>query len=192
MIGLPNVVINTGSPSFACLSTIGNRNLQWEARNVSGLNDGEITEDEASSFQLFDIDYVIDTGGFSLNRSSILIRIFELSTSGYISCSSRESNISSYEVFFTPEDPLWRVISPNFNYLPMGARVNLTLQYGDASDGILNNGRGFAYSLYFLPCVATLPDQVLAAGITSRFGNSIDYSLYASLADSGEYKWNGT
>jgi hypothetical protein len=187
-IGFPNAVINTGSPSFICISTVGNRNLQWEARNVSGLNDGEITEDEASTF----INYVIDTDGFSLNRSVILVNAFELSTSGYISCSSRESNVSSHEVFFTAEDPLWRVISPHFDNLPMGARVNLTLQYGDSSDGIVNNGRGFAYSLYFLPCVETLPDQVLTAGVTSRFGNTIDYTVHARLADSGEYKWNGT
>lgn len=182
----PNAVINTGNLNLICLGIPGNRDLQWEATNISNLNNGEITPEEAAPFPGFDVAYVISDRSFIRLSSEPATPL----VTGYISCRSRQSNRSS-EVFVTPVDPLWRVISPPMDLVPVGAEVVITLQHGDNSVGSGNVGPGFMYSLRFLPCVATLPDEVLLAGMTDESSNTVEYSFRAGLLDSGEYKWNG-
>lgn len=197
---LPNAVINAVSSltvlSLICLSTVGNRDLYWEANNIPNLNDGEITIGEAANFEPFNVNYVLDTDLFFFDR-----RFIQLSSdrtylgsvvTGSLSCKSRESNVSSSGVYLTTTNPLWQVLSAVMDTVPMGAQVNITLQYGDNSNGYRNQGTGFTYSLIFVPCVATQPDVALLAGTSDEFSNTLEFSFRARLDDdSGEYMWNG-
>lgn len=190
---IPGAVINTGSLSLSCLGTTGNRDLRWEAMNITNLDNGEISLEEASAFQGFDVTYFINTDLLTLNRSYIMLSSAPLVplVMGYISCTSAQSN-RSVEVFITPTNPLWRLLSPLMDITPMGAEVTLTIQHADASVGYQNQGSGFVYSLRFLPCVATQPDEMLTGGNTNQFNNTLEYTFRARLNDdSGEYKWNG-
>lgn len=188
----PNAVINTGSLNFMCVGTPGNRDLQWEAVNISGLNNGEITPEEAASFPGFNITYLINSTMYLFDRSFILLNSPPATplVMGYISCRSRQSG-RNIEVFVTPVNPLWRVISAAQDAMPLGAQVKTTLQYGENSIGSRNVGPGFIYSLRFLPCVATQPDETLLMGITDDTENTLEYSFRARLMDSGEFRWNG-
>lgn len=190
-----NAVINSfvnNSFSFNCLGTTENRNLLWESRNISTLSDGEILIEDTETLQGLTVTYVINTGIFFLNRSFIIL--FANRTeffNGYYSCKSQQSN-DSVEIYTTLINPLWQVVPPHIAVVPMGADVTITLQYGDSSVGYQNNGGGFRYSLMFLPCVATLPDELLQTGISKRFSNQLVYSFQARLNDdSGEFLWNG-
>lgn len=183
-----NDLINVNDVRLFCLGTPGNRDLQWEATNISNLDDGEITPEEDAAHLEISVTYVYNRSFIQLTTQSAdpLLTLV-----GYISCKSRQSNRSSVEVFITPTNPLWRVISPLTEVVPMGAEVNITLQYGDSSVGYQNFGSGFLYGLRFLPCVATLPDMTLLMGITDELSNTVEYTFRAGLQDSGEYKWNG-
>lgn len=188
-----NAVINTGNLDLTCLGTDGNRDLQWEATSIASLNNGEITAEAAAAFPGFNVTYLISNAMYQFDRSFILLSSppdIPLVT-GYITCKSRQSNRSSVEVFVTPMNPLWRIISPPAEVVPMGADVNIVLQYGDNSVGFRNMGPGFVYNLRFLPCVATQPDEVLLMGITEESNNTVKHSFHARLLDSGEYLWNG-
>lgn len=194
-----NAVINyfdsnpTSPFHIRCMGTAENRNLQWESRNVSILNDGEVTLQESLEVPGLHIQYVTDLRSFFFNRSTIVlgIPVFSSSFTGYYTCRSRESN-ASMEVYMTSINPLWQLTSPLKMVVPMGAEVNLTLQYGDSSAGFRNYGNGFMYTLQFLPCVATLPDTVLQNGISDALSNILLYSFRARLfSDSGEFRWTG-
>ncbi len=194
-----NAVINffDSNPSspfhIRCLGTIGNRDMQWESRNVSVLNDGEITFQEASEIQGLHVQYITNLTTFFFNRSTIVLFIptFQPSFTGYYACRSRESN-KSVEVYLTSSNPLWQLTSSLEMVVPMGAYVNLTLQYADNSVGFRNYGNGFVYTLHFIPCVATLPDVLLQNGSIDIFSNLLTYSFRARLLDdSGEFRWNG-
>lgn len=180
-----NAVINTGHLDLVCLGISGNRDLLWEATNISNLNNGEITPEGAANFPGFDVSYLISDRSFIRLNSELATPLI----TGYISCRSRQSNIS-VEAFVTRVDPLWRVISPAMDVVPVGAEVNITLQYGDNSVGSGNLGSGFVYTLRFLPCVRMLPDETLLAGMTDELSNTVEYSFRAGLLDSGEYQWN--
>lgn len=140
---LPNAVINTVSSltrlSLVCLSTVGNRDLYWEANDIPNLNDGEITIEEAANFPPFDVTYVLDIDSLFLDRSYILLSSDPTYqgpiVTGSLSCKSSESNGSSFDIYLTTTNPLWQVLSPAMDTVPMGAQVNLTLQYGDDSNG---------------------------------------------------------
>ena len=197
---LPNAVINTASSltrlSLICLSTMGNRDLYWEANNIPNLNDGEITIEETTNFAPFDVNYVLDTDLLFLDRSFITLSSDPtyqgVIVTGSLSCKSRESNVSSSDVYLTTTNPLWEVLSPVMDTVPMGAQVSLTLQYGDNSNGYQNQGLGFMYTLIFIPCVATQPDVTLLVGNSREFSNILEFSFRARLNDdSGEYVWNG-
>lgn len=175
-----------------CLGAVGNANLQWETRNVSVLNDGEITEQEAAGINGFDVVYITNSSVFFFNRSTIVLRIpsFQPSFAGYYTCRSRESN-NSVEVYMTSLNPLWQLVTPTTMIVPMGAEVIIALQYGDSSVGSQNIGSGFLHTLIFFPCVPTLPNLALRSGFSDTFSNLLTYSFRARLDDSGEFRWNG-
>ena len=189
---MPNAVINTGNLFLICLGIMGNRELQWEATDIADLNNGEVGIEEAAAFPGFNVSYAFNGPMYDLDRSFIYLTSEPGTTlvMGHVSCKSRQSN-SSVEVFVTSINPLWQVISPITEVVPMGAEVNIVIQYGDDSVGYQNLGPGFLYNLRFLPCVATQPDETLLMGITEQFNNTVNYSFRARLIDAGEYLWNG-
>lgn len=172
--------------NILCLGTLDNQNLQWESRNVSSLNDGEITVADSNRNIALEIS--------SLYRRFLMLSInpFQSQFFGYYLCRSRQSN-NIVEVYVTTENPLWQVISPPNNFVPMGFVVTLTVRYGDNSVGYQNNGTGFVYSLVFLPCAPAQPSNVLLTGISGEFNNQLQYTFRARLNDdSGEFLWNCT
>ena len=186
------IYMNTDNPVLAinCLSTAENPLLQWESMNVSSLSDGEITQEAADEINALNVTYF---SSISANQRliSLLIHPFGEQFTGYYFCRSQQSNISR-KVFTTLTNPLWELISPRNVTLPMGAEVSIVIRYGDSSSGYENRGSGFLYSLIFLPCVATQPDEVLLFGFSNRFSNEIVYTFRARIdVDSGEYRWNG-
>lgn len=168
--------------SLLCLSTEQNADLRWESRNVSRLSDGEIIAGTLNELNI--------SAAFERRLTTLSIRPFVVEFTGYYSCISLHSSI---EVYATPTNPLWELISPIHDYVPMGAIVTLVIRHADSSTGYGNRGNGFNYTLHFLPCVASLPDQVLATGISSRNSSRLMYMFRARLMqDSGEFLWNGT
>lgn len=190
-----NAVINifpTNPFTLICLGTSENRNLLWQSRNVTNLDDGEITLIETESSQ--DVNVTYDTGSFNIDRRLISIS-FNVNSfglyAGYYSCMSQQSN-STIEVYTTLTNPLWRLTSPSTVTVPMGVEVTITVQYADNSTGYQNMGNGFVYNLRFLPCVATQPNLTLLTGMTDAFDNNLAHSFSPRLDDgSGEYLWNG-
>ncbi len=176
--------------SISCLSTVDHPDLQWGNRNVSTLVDGNITQEIAQRTEGLNVTYF---GITPLEQRFIFLSVhpFSRNNTGYYYCQSQLSN-NSLEVFATLTNPLWEAIPLPSIYVPMGAETTITVRYGDNSMGYENMGEGFSYTLRFLPCVATLPDEVLESGSTERYSNAIVYSFYARLMDdSGEYQWNG-
>lgn len=82
--------------------------------------------------------------------------------------------------------------------LPIGAHATIRVLYADVSDGNMNTGSGFAYTLNFVPCVAP-PDTEggekieLVNAVTSRFSNEIVYSFIVNspVEHAGSYEING-
>ena len=175
---------------LSCFATNGSADLTWQSRNVSGLDDGEIALAEVESLR--GVNVTVNTGQlFDRDFISLAVNVTGGLYTGYYACRSRQTN-STIEVFATLTNPLWRTLTPSSLSVPMGAEVELTIQYADRSTGAQNRGRGFMYNLRFLPCVATLPDQTLQSGTTDEFANDLAYSFRARLGDdSGEFVWNG-
>ena len=192
-----NAVINTFPTNpftLSCLGAADSRSLQWEIRNVSLLNNGELTLAETENLAGINVTYMSRTNSFFFNQSFIFLSLDRSRIgfySGYYSCRSRQSN-STVEVFVTLRDPLWQLVTPPHLEVSMGVEVIIAIQYADRSTGYRNLGSGFVYGLRFLPCVATDPDVMLEAGMTDTLSNELTFSFHTMLnVDSGEYLWNG-
>ena len=201
-----NAVINTfsswsttGQPalSLRCLSSENNDNLIWETLDVSSAP-SILTEEDALSIPFIGIDY---HKGISVNNRDVIVLINPISnlTTGVYSCRSVETNFSSRAIVIQTQ-PYWEVIAPTSLRieLPIGARASIRALYADFSDGNMNTGSGFAYTLNFVPCVAP-PDTEggekieLVNSVTSRFSNEIVYSFIvnSALEHAGTYEMNG-
>ena len=193
---VPNAVINTyrmylptnqSTLNLRCIGTNGNGRLQWYTREVETLPQ-MITSTNIPAVEGLNITFLD-----RMQRDTNLVyQPVNAQNTGYYTCRSEESGYL-VEVYTTLIDPLWELLVPTVETieLPIGAVVTITARYADTSSGYINSGRGFFYVLMFLPCVETMPDVVLASGITSQYSNQFTYSFRAAVGGSGLYQLNG-
>ena len=197
----PNSVINVFSEfedtdylSVGCVGTAGNGNLEWE--RLSGVTEG------------FSDSVTIEYYSTDRRITNIIIHPVTEVDAGYYSCRSTDS-MNEAIVLITFEDPYFSFTSLSEYEVPLGVTVDLLARYAYSSDGIINIGTGFSYTLTFLafipysnttsdsdlPTNLTLPTssiarlqpQVLDAGITDDSSNNYIYTIYAHEYGSGQY-----
>ena len=171
--------------NLVCLSTAGNDDLVFTARDVPAIS-GAITSELADSIEGLNITYAMNA-----DQRDVVISYapFSAEKSGFYSCMSEVSGYS-VEVFTTLTDPYWEYTTPSTIEVPLGAEVVFTARYADLSTGYQNQGSGFNYELSFMSSPETQP-QVVSSGNTRREGNSVTISFSAALGLAGIYQLNG-
>ena len=193
---VPNAVINTyrmylptneSTLNLRCIGTNGNGRLQWFTREVEALPQ-IITSTNTPAIEGLNVTFLD-----RMQRDTNLVyRPVNVQSTGYYTCRSGESGYT-VEVYTTVIDPLWELLVPTASAIefPIGAVVTIAARYADSSSGYINSGRGFSYMLLFLPCIETMPDEMLASGISSPYSNQFTYSFRAAVGGSGLYQLNG-
>ena len=197
----PDAVINVFSQyegldhlSLGCVGTVGNGELQWEAREVARFS-GVIDESVLSTNDDISIGYYS-----SDRRDSLLtLRPVTQSTVGYYTC---RSTVSDYvaTVLTTYQNPYFAFTSLTYYEVPLGVRVDISARYAYWSNGRMNIGTGFRYNLTFLPYLELsmsasnttsmpplLQEQLLDVGFTDASSNNYIYTIYAGENSGGQY-----
>ena len=193
---VPNAVINSyrmylhtnqSTLNIRCIGTNGNGRLQWFTREVEALPQ-MITSTNIPANEGLNVTFL----DRMQRDTSLVYRPINVQSTGYYICSSGESGYT-IEVYTTVIDPLWELLVPTASVIefPIGVVVTITARYADSSSGYINSGRGFSYMLLFLPCIETMPDEMLASGISSPYSNQFTYSFRAAVGGSGLYQLNG-
>ena len=145
------------------------------SREVSGLPDGPISSPEV------DIAYFPESD--AQQRDVVLtVRPITERLVGSYSCVSQESGVSA-DVYVTMTNPLWELITPTVNYLPIGTLLPVvSARYADFSTGYRNNGPGFSYSLTF-EHYSLIPEAPLSSNGTGSERDGSDFSPMEPLSD---------
>lgn len=167
--------------NLRCVSVDGHGDLQWQTTGVAALPSA--------------LDNSLDIEGIEIIYNgdrdvSLVLHPFTEVFTGTFTCASQESGFVS-DVIATLTNPYWQVVTPSVYEEPIGVELTIMAIYGDFSFGYINVGQGFLYELKFVPCVETLPDEVLASGQTNNSSNQLMYSFIASFDRAGDYQLTG-
>lgn len=88
------------------------------------------------------------------------------------------------------DDPYWSLTAPTPILLPSGLNVTLTMQYAYASEGYINVGAGFLFSLLVMP--TNLEEYMALNNVQSNSTQyTYSYTFPLRLDDSGVYEFTG-
>lgn len=205
----PNAVINIFSSlsltgvqfiSLICYGIQGHGELQWETRDVQRFPDVLDSNTDSNDNDL-SIDYFTD----DRRGSSLLLQPIAEDVVGFYTCKSTQSGYEA-TVFTTFQNPYFTFTSPTEYEVPLGVRVEISARYADLSNGIINLGQRYYYTLTFLPCVSPtdpsptdqgsgimptemiIPtEMLLEEGIVDSMSNNYIYYIYASESVAGQY-----
>lgn len=203
---LPNAVINIFSTLFLtdvqflsliCFSIPGHGELQWETRDVQRfpniLDSNTVNTNDDLSIEYF---------GEDRRESPLLLQPISEDIVGFYTCKSTQSGYEA-TVYTTFQNPYFTFTSPTEYEVPLGVRVEISAQYADFSNGLMNIGQGYRYTLTFLPCTESSPtdpgsgvmptagiiptEMLLDEGVADRMSNNYIYYIYASESVAGQY-----
>ena len=202
----PNAVINIFSSLFLtdvqflsliCFSIQGHEELQWETRDVQRfpnvLDSSTVSSNDDLSIEYF---------GDDRRESSLLLQPIAEDIVGFYTCKSTQSGYEA-TVYTTFQNPYFTFTSPTEYEVPLGVRVEISAQYADLSNGLMNLGQGYRYTLTFLPLSESSPtdqgsgimptegiiptEMLLDEGVVDNMSNNYIYYIHASESVVGHY-----